>query len=885
MSAIVVCALIGAGAVFGGSAATAVDDPVDVIPTLADALADAAEGGAADAAALADAVGLPESGPGSLDVDSDGRVQATVTFTGRPSDADLDAVRALATVDTVYRFSPAAGVTVDPALLDDLAALPGVLAVAPVLAPTVGSTQATTAGMTAAPAASGPGAACREFPSDAVGPLAVDIARETFGVDGSGVTIGILSDSFAAADPEGPQGDIASGLLPGPGNPCGFDTAVTVLEDGAGNDEGRAMAQLVHAIAPGATIMFHTANGGSHAMADAIVELAEAGADVIVDDVGYTDEPRYQQGVISAAVLSVQASGVAFYSAVGNDNVVGRQGSSTGRAIGAWETDAFRGTACPGWVEVPTTLVAWECLDFDPSGAGDPTDTLVFDGAASPTVMVSWAEPQYGVASLVIPQLYVDEQLVSTPMLLQGDLPVVLAGTGTGRTVQGDVDLVVIRAKIGPASSSPAVWTAFWDGGRQLAAREHDTSTGTDRVGLRAMGHAADGSAIGVAAASWRTPDLPETFTSPGAPDIVFEPVAFGPDALPVPSPAYPVPLSVPGPQIASVDGNRTSFFGSSETVDGETEWFFYGTSAAAPNAAAVHALAMEYAPQATADEISRAAFATARTMRNPLASSVTDEELFGAGLIDAHALLGQLPPHAVTGLGATALSDSSIAVEWDAVAGATGYRIEVLAGGALVTSEDTDADTTATTLSGLQPETAYTVRLSALGAAVPGPATTTEVVTPRPAVPAQAPAAPSASALGPQPDPGLAAAPATVAAGGSVTVTGLPARSWVYGWLFSDPTALGWAWTGTDGSVTLTVPTTVPGGAHRLALSAADGSLLGWVALDVTAAAPVPAAAVLARSGFDADLAPVAALGALTLLAGAGIVGGSLLRIRRGTR
>src|SRR5690606_10223234 len=92
---------------------------------------------------------------------------------------------------------------------------------------------------------------CRSLPVEADAPLGTDLARELFGVDGSGVTIGIISDSFAKHEtPTSWEDDVASGALPGPGNPCGYTTPVTVLHDenDGGGDEGRAMAQLIHGI-------------------------------------------------------------------------------------------------------------------------------------------------------------------------------------------------------------------------------------------------------------------------------------------------------------------------------------------------------------------------------------------------------------------------------------------------------------------------------------------------------------------------------------------------------------------------------------------------------------------------------------------------------------
>jgi hypothetical protein len=87
---------------------------------------------------------------------------------------------------------------------------------------------------------------------DSQGDAAVraDDARALFGVDGTGITVGTLSDSFdsslAAA-----AGDVASGDLP---------AGIVVLDDSAGgSDEGRAMMQLIHDVAPGASQAFHTA--------------------------------------------------------------------------------------------------------------------------------------------------------------------------------------------------------------------------------------------------------------------------------------------------------------------------------------------------------------------------------------------------------------------------------------------------------------------------------------------------------------------------------------------------------------------------------------------------------------------------------------------------
>ena len=69
------------------------------------------------------------------------------------------------------------------------------------------------------------------------------------------------------------------------------------------------MAQIVHDIAPGAKILFATAEGGPDMFAANIRDLANHGADIIVDDFTYFAEPDYQDGVIAKAVNDVRADG------------------------------------------------------------------------------------------------------------------------------------------------------------------------------------------------------------------------------------------------------------------------------------------------------------------------------------------------------------------------------------------------------------------------------------------------------------------------------------------------------------------------------------------------------------------------------------------------
>src|SRR5262245_11586545 len=128
---------------------------------------------------------------------------------------------------------------------------------------------------------------------------------------GAGIKVGVLSDSFNTRG--GPAARQAGGRVP----PA---SQLAVLQDLAsgGSDEGRAMLQIVHDIAPDATLAFYTAFNSEQDFANGILALAAAGCSVICDDVGYFDEPMFQNGIIAQAIEAVEAQGVVYLTAAGN---------------------------------------------------------------------------------------------------------------------------------------------------------------------------------------------------------------------------------------------------------------------------------------------------------------------------------------------------------------------------------------------------------------------------------------------------------------------------------------------------------------------------------------------------------------------------------------
>jgi subtilisin-like proprotein convertase family protein len=152
---------------------------------------------------------------------------------------------------------------------------------------------------------------------------AADRARKFYGVDGTGVNVGVLSDSD-----DFKEESIASGDLPA-------DTVTVPGQSGRpGNGEGTAMMQIVHDVAPGAKLFFATAFNSPESFAENIRTLRFTyHADIIVDDIIYFFESPYQDDIIAAAVEDVVADGATYYSSAGNS------GNFDDGTSGTWEGD------------------------------------------------------------------------------------------------------------------------------------------------------------------------------------------------------------------------------------------------------------------------------------------------------------------------------------------------------------------------------------------------------------------------------------------------------------------------------------------------------------------------------------------------------------------
>jgi FG-GAP-like repeat len=538
--------------------------------------------------------------------------------------------------------------------------------------------------------------------------------------DGTGITVGALSDSFniSTKASNGPitihyAQDIASGDLPGPGNPLGNTTPVSVLDDTQTptnvNDEGRAMLQFIHDMAPKARLGFATAGSSQQQFADNIRSLAALPgaprisqdgfkADIIVDDVIFLDEPMFSDGIVAQAVNDVNAAGVHYFSSAGN------QPSSQGYAsdfryvdpnsnpapslnlspiLGLCQggfhnfrtdgtvsiTQALRRTGSTStsvaslqmmfqWDDpfdknIPGTVTSTQTGTFSgteltymvPVTAGVPTRVSVTANAGSLYDAIVTILDSTGATVVDHQDTGTDETIYFTPTMT-GNYSVILdafGGTTGDFTIESadnstpgistDYNLFFFDGTTGqlrlvtdshgniipygftdnvavnePYEFVPAIsFGAGKDTVKMVICRDSSKAPSPQANRIRYVffdttvvpgeyvgyqypmmyGHATARDAHGVAAYSAFRPYIPESFSSPGPSTIVIDGDGN----------RMAQPEIRQQPVVAAMDGgNNTFFLNASQDTANDADTFpnFFGTSAAAPNAASVAALVLQ---------------------------------------------------------------------------------------------------------------------------------------------------------------------------------------------------------------------------------------------------------------------------------------------------
>ncbi len=215
------------------------------------------------------------------------------------------------------------------------------------------------------------------------------LARAAYQLEGAGIKIGILSDSYNALG--GAAQDIASGDLPGDGNPNDYTQEVEVLQDAVGVDEGRAMMHIVHDIAPGASLAFRTGFRGAGDFAQGIRELVAAGCNAIVDDITYYGQDYFGDGLVAQTVNDVvNNDDVVYITSAGNFSNLSSEGVFTNLSVNGENVHNLGGgdylqsfTAAPGrWVIV----LQWQNPVYSETASGTNVDldiSLALDNGTS----------------------------------------------------------------------------------------------------------------------------------------------------------------------------------------------------------------------------------------------------------------------------------------------------------------------------------------------------------------------------------------------------------------------------------------------------------------------------------------------------------------------
>ncbi len=540
-----------------------------------------------------------------------------------------------------------------------------------------------------------------------------DIVRSANpGLTGAGVSVGVLSDSYNC---------FASYALPGSGVPAsgtggyaqnGFSATaaadiasgdlpahVSVLKEadcknyGAPqqlpySDEGRAMLQIVHDVAPGAQLSFYTAFGSEADFANGIVALADAGATVVMDDIGYYDEPFYQDGLLAHAVDQVQARGVAYLSAAGNN------GSYSYENLAPRFTAAA--TAPPNAGE--------QLLNFDPTGATTTTALPVSIPSLSPgdfvAVILHWDQPYVtgapgsggsanqldlcvtGSGTDAISDLDGASASCTGPNATGSD-PVQIMLVANPASASANTNAEVINILVGLAAGSAPGRIKVTVEGDGLATTINAFATHSAAL----HGHPGAAGALAVAAAFYfdtprcgTTPATLESYSSRGGAPILFDTSGA----------RLATPVTRPKPDVVGPDGANDTFLGFTLASEGYTGTDgllstsvtpcqnlpaypnFFGTSAATPHVGGIVALLRQSNPALTPAQI----YSALRSSALPMGSGAAPDADWGYGFVQADAALAALPvpppTETISAAPASITLGASSTLSWSSTGGAT---------------------------------------------------------------------------------------------------------------------------------------------------------------------------------------------------------------------
>ncbi|MCA0932617.1 S8 family peptidase [Lutimonas saemankumensis] len=409
-----------------------------------------------------------------------------------------------------------------------------------------------------------------------------DIVRESFRiidsegvvspVDGTGITIGVMSNSFdkqpfTPGNPSKATLDVLAYDLPGIGN-TSYPDPVNVLEDypyGVASDEGRAMMHIIHDIAPGAKLAFYAASVSPRIFETGFEALAEV-SDIIVDDITFVTEPFFGTGKIAGIVDEFRNSGGIHFTSAGNFGDNGYQAVFNSSA------------SLPLTNFIPTGETRAHVFGFNDDGSEDYFQKIsVVPGTYM--IALQWKEDvasQYNDTGAFndLDIYIVDDSgrllVGSNRVNIAGDPSEVIVFKSTGT---GEANILITSAN--GATSVPFRYIAFQSNGLTLLEYNSGSPTIT--------GHAMMENSVAVGAIRYNK-TVPEVFSSFGGT------LSDGTSVQ--------VDFAAPDGVDTNVNSIGIKYFLNGEPTDETPEYpNFFGTSASAPSAAAAVALLQSALP------------------------------------------------------------------------------------------------------------------------------------------------------------------------------------------------------------------------------------------------------------------------------------------------
>ena len=507
-----------------------------------------------------------------------------------------------------------------------------------------------------------------------------DAARAQFGLDGTGVRVGVVSDGikgvFATGCTTGcagvAGGPIATGDLPAA---TGTRTSAGVLKESIGGivgrsfsangdleglppatpacsfagagAEGTALLEVVHDLAPGAKLAF--ANGDTDLAFSQAVNFLAASNDVVLDDIGFFGEPYDGTSGVSAntaAALNNPGWPIrAYITAVGND--------ADEHYYGSYVDSGIDGTTISG-ITTPGHLHLFQRTDdtTDVLGLGaQPYNVIALPQNGEVAIFLTWNDPFGGSANNY--DLYLVQQSTGRVVAHSTDVQSgrqdpseVIDYVNTGAA---DRFLIVVQNVRGAAqprnlnlfSVEPECAAA---GPALLAPPRHERHNyNTASRSIAAQGDAGGSpvSVIAVGAICSASASAAGAFPAAAQDESCLDTSHGTPEFFSSRGPTLDGRLK---PDIAAIDGVSVSGAGSFPSP-------FFGTSAAAPHVGGVAALLLQSAPclmNRTASTIPPDSART--TVRNLLVGKTfplnpVPDNVTGGGRVDAvNAVQATLP-------------------------------------------------------------------------------------------------------------------------------------------------------------------------------------------------------------------------------------------------